>query len=272
MSSTPNDEVRRPFRRYRSRTPEITALFWIMKVVVSVAGGLLAALISGSLGLGITTMLVTTAVAVTMLIQFAAARYLPWLYWLTTVMIGIFGVLAVDNLTDTFEVPPGAAAIALALLLVATFIAWYATEKTLSIHTVDTTRRETFYWLAVLLTFALGTAAERFGFAVLGLGYGSMAVAAAALTVLLSAGHRFARLGAETMFWLAYAITQPLGAALSDLLTRPRDTGGLGFGVVAVSGAVLAVFVVAVAYTGVTHRDDPSLHYATRHVRPRSEW
>lgn len=267
MSGTRQEKVRRPFRRYRSRTPTITALFWVIKLAVSMAGALLAGLASGSFGLGITTMLTITAQAVVILVQFAVARYVAWLYWLTVSVMSLFGVLIVDNLTDTFEVPPDAATVVLTVLLIGAFVGWYRTEKTLSIHTIDTARRETFYWLVVLLTFALGTAVERLGFSALGLAYATMAVLCLALVAAAWGGNRFTILGSGPAFWLTFASTQPLGVAVADLLTQPRDAGGLGVDMVGATGAVLAVIVLGVAYNGVTHRDDPSLEYATRNIR-----
>jgi len=267
MSGTRQEEVRRPFRRYRSRTPTITTLFWLIKLAVSMAGALLAGLASDSFGLGITTMLTITAQTVVILVQFAVARYVAWLYWLTVGVTSLFGVLIVDNLTDTFEVPPDAAVVVLAVLLIGAFVGWYRTEQTLSIHTVDTARRETFYWLVVSLTFALGTAVERLGFEALGLAYTTVAVPCLALAVAAWAGNRFTILGSGLAFWLAFASTQPLGVAVADLLAQPRDVGGLGADTAGVTCAVLTVIVAGVAYNGVTHRDDPSLEYATRSIQ-----
>jgi uncharacterized membrane-anchored protein len=267
MSGTRPEELRRPFRRYRSRTPTITSLFWVIKVAVSMAGTLLGGLANDRLGLGITTMLTTTAAAVVILVQFAVARYVAGLYWLAVVVTSLFGVLIVGNLTDTFEVAPDVEVVVLTMLLIGAFIGWYLTEKTLSIHTVDTARRETFYWLVVLLTFALGTAVARLGSAALGLSYSMMALLCLVPAAVAWAGNRFAVLSYDLAFWLAYASTQPLGIAFADLLTQPRDSGGLNIDAAGVIGAVLAVILLAVAYNGTTHRDDPSLEYATRNIR-----
>jgi uncharacterized membrane-anchored protein len=267
MSSTPQDDVQRPFRRYLSKTPEISAFFWIVKVLASAAGAPVADLLSDTvhLGIGITTMLVTTAVTVAVLIQLSVARYVLGLFWLVVVLISVLGSLITDNLTGILDVPLGAAVIAEAALLTGIFAAWFATEKTLSIHTIDTGRREAFYWLAVLLTFALGTATERL--AAPALGTGRTALACAVVLLAVGIGGRLARVTALIMFWVAYVVTQPLGVAAAGLLSEPRNTGGLGVGDAGTSVAVLGAIVVVVRYVSVTHRDDPSLERATRHLR-----
>jgi uncharacterized membrane-anchored protein len=198
-------------------------------------------------------MLVATAATALMLIQFAAARYVAGLYWVAVVLISVMGSLVVDNLTDILEVPLGVAVIASAALLAGTFVVWFAVERTLSIHTIDTARREAFYWLAVLLTFVLGTAAERLAVPPVS--------AVAGLVVLLVAGLGSRVRGVPTLipFWLAYLVTQPLGVAVSNLLSEPRDAGGLQVGVAGTSAGILAAVVALVRYVSVTHRDDPSL-------------
>ena len=260
MSSTRQDDVQRPLRRYLSKTPEISVFFWIIKVLASAAGDPVADLLGTTAGLGvaITTMVVATATTVVVLIQFSVARYLSGLYWLTVVLISVMGSLVVDNLTDILEVPLGAAVIATAALLAGTFVVWFAVEKTLSIHTVDTARRETFYWLAVLLTFVLGTAAERLAVPSAGPG--------AWLVTLLVAGlvSRVRAVPALVPFWLAYLATQPLGVAASNLLSEPRDAGGLQIGAAGTGAGILAAVAVVVRYMSVSHRDDPALDNARR--------
>jgi uncharacterized membrane-anchored protein len=268
MSSAWPEEMQRPFRRYLSKVPEVTVLFWIIKILASTAGGPVADLLSSTLdlGLGITTMLVTTVLAVVLVVQVAAVRYVPWLYWLAVVLISIFGALVADNLVDILAVPLAAAAIALAVLLAGTFAVWRAVERTLSIHTIDTPSREAFYWLAAALTFALGTAAAGLGTGALGLGYGTVAVTCAVLIAAVAAGHRFLGLSGPVAFWIAYVLTQPLGVSLGDLLAQPADAGGRGLGVATTGAAVLAAIVAAVAWLSITHRDQPSLDNATRRI------
>jgi uncharacterized membrane-anchored protein len=263
MSSNGPEDVVRPFRRYRSKTPEVTVFFWIVKVLASVAGGVIADLLTTTLGLGlgVTTMLVATAVAAVMLVVFATARFVPRLYWLAVVLISVAGSLLVDNLTEILEVPLGAAVIALAVLLIGTLAVWFATERTLSIHTIDTTRREAFYWLAIALTFALGTAVQRFA-----AGYDSIILTCAAVLVVAWLGRRLAVVGNLIAFWVSYTATQPLGIALGSLLSEPRALGGLGVGTAGTAAVVLLAIAAVAGYLSTTHRDDPSLDNATQHV------
>jgi uncharacterized membrane-anchored protein len=258
VSSARPEEVQRPFRRYLSKTPEISVFFWVIKVLASAAGEPVADLLgtTAGLGLGTTTMLVATATTVVLLIQFSAARHVPWLYWCATVLISVMAGLVVDNLTETLEVPLDVTVIAAGALLVGTFAVWFAVEKTLSIHTVDTARREAFYWLAVLLTFVLGAAAERLAAPSVGAVYSLVALLVAGL------GSRIRRMPALIPFWSAYLLTQPLGVAASRLLSEPRADGGLQIGVAGTNAAILAGLAALVRYESVSHRDDPSLDSA----------
>lgn len=252
------EDLQRPFRRYLSQVPEVTALFWLIKILATPVGSTVVDYCTGLLGLGITTMLVATPLAVLLVVQLAVGRYIPWLYWLIVLLISVFGILVTDNLTDIFDVPPATATGAFALMLAATFAAWYATERTLSIHTIDTPRREAFYWLAVLFTFALGAAASDAYGESLGLGYGGAVTLLAAALVAVWAAHRFLRLSGVLAFWIAYVLTYPLGAAVSDRLAQPTN-GGLAFGQAATTAGLLMTIVVVVAYLTISHRDEPSL-------------
>jgi uncharacterized membrane-anchored protein len=239
----------RPYRRLLSKTPEISAFFWIIKILASAAGDPVADLLgtSAGLGVGITTMLVATAATVVMLVQFSAARHVPGLYWLAVVLISVMSSLLADNLTDILEVPLGVTVIAATALLAVTFAAWFASERARSIHTV---RRETFYWLAVLLTFVLGTAAERL------IARPATVVAGLAVLLVAALGSRVRGVPAPIPFWPAYLATQPLGVALSTLLSAPHDAGGLQIGVAGTSAVVLAAIVALVRCASATRRDD----------------
>ena len=267
MRSAWEDDPQRPFRRYLSKVPEVTAFFWIVKLLVSAAGEPVTDLLSTTLGIGltITTMLMSTLLAVVLLVQISVPRYVPWLYWLAVVLSGLAGTLLTDNLVDIFDVPPVGAAITFAGLLLGAFALWHATERTLSIHTVDTPRREAFYWLAVFFTFAFGTAAGGLG----GFPYGVVALACATLLVGAGLAYRFLRLGGVLAFWSAFVVTQPLGIAIGELLAQPAGAGGLGLGAATTSAATLTAVVAAVAYLSASHRDQPSLDNATRHVTAR---
>ena len=162
--------------------------------------------------------------------QFRVRRYVPGIYWLAVVLISIVGTLITDNLTDNFGVSLVTTTIVFSVVLAATFAAWYASERTLSIHTIVTTRREAFYWLTVLFTFALGTAAGDLTAERLAIGYWQSALLFGALIAVVYVAHLRLGLNAILAFWIAYILTRPLGASIGDYLSQPRADGGLGLG------------------------------------------
>jgi uncharacterized membrane-anchored protein len=182
-------------------------------------------------------------------------KYVPAIYWLTVVLISVVGTLITDNLTDNLGISLVTTTIVFGIALAVTFLAWYATEKTLSIHSIVTIRREAFYWLAILFTFALGTAAgdltaERFG-----IGYLVSALLFAGLIAAVAFAHDRWKLNAIWAFWIAYILTRPLGASLGDYLSQPRDKGGLSLGTVGTSALFLVLILSLVVYLTVTRRD-----------------
>ena len=179
---------------------------------------------------------------------------MPWAYWSAVVMVSVVGTLLTDNLIDTFGVPLETTTIACTVILAIIFAAWYASERTLSIHTVITTRREVFYWLAVLGTFALGTAAGDYVSEALGVGYLTTGIVFGAVIAVIAIGHFAFKMNAILAFWLAYIFTRPLGASLGDLLSQPTDYGGMGFGTTTTSLMFLAVIASIVVYMTVMRR------------------
>src|ERR1700712_5143417 len=175
-------------RQLLNKVPEITIYFWIIKVLCTTVGESAADFLNVNLNFGLTgTSLVTGVLLVVALaVQFAASRYTASRYWVTVTLVSVFGTLVTDNLTDNLDVPLETSTIVFSVLLAATFIAWYASEKTLSIHSIVTRRREGFYWLAILVTFALGTATGDLMAEVLGLGYLVTGTIVAALIALLA--------------------------------------------------------------------------------------
>jgi uncharacterized membrane-anchored protein len=267
MTSEWRTEVRRPFRRFLSKVPEVTIFFWIIKILATTVGETFADFLSDTLGLGLTltTVVMSVALAAVLFFQFKTTRYVPALYWLVVVLISIVGTLITDNLVDNLGVPLEVTTVVFAAALAATFGAWYATEKTLSIHAIDTPRREAFYWLAILFTFALGTAAGDLAAESLGLGYAMAAVIFAALIAAVAVAHRYFGLGAVLAFWIAYILTRPLGASLGDLLSQAPGDGGLGWGTVLTSGVFLVTILGVVSYLNVTKRDQLTLEEAPEH-------
>jgi uncharacterized membrane-anchored protein len=181
-------------------------------------------------------------------LQFAQKRYIPWSYWLAVVMISVVGTLVTDNLVDNFGVRLITTTWVFALALAVTFAVWFAAERSLSIHAIFTTRREAFYWLAILFTFALGTAAGDLVSEQFGLGY--LATGVLFLMIIASLGFGYAFLGLDPIlgFWLAYIFTRPLGASIGDFLSQPGDYGGIGLGTIVTSALFLGTIILVVAY------------------------
>ncbi|MEO5610866.1 MAG: hypothetical protein ABIQ61_03075 [Ornithinibacter sp.] len=230
--------------RLLNRVPEVTLYFWIIKILATTVGETAADFLNATMGFGLTgTSVVMTALLVVVLVaQFRARRYVPPTYWTAVVLISVVGTLITDNLTDVAGVPLPVTTAVFALALVGVFLAWYAKEGTLSIHTIFTARREAFYWLAILVTFALGTAAGDLVAETFAIGYAVSAALFAALIALTYAAHRSLGLAAVPAFWIAYVLTRPLGASMGDLLAQARVDGGLGLGTTVTSG----IFLVAI--------------------------
>jgi uncharacterized membrane-anchored protein len=187
--------------------------------------------------------------------QFRARRYVPPVYWATVVLISVVGTLITDNLTDNLGVPLELTTAVFTVALALTFAAWYQVERTLSIHSIVTRRREAFYWLAILFTFALGTAAGDLVAERLGVGYWWSALLFAVLIGAVAASHLVFGANAILTFWIAYVLTRPLGASLGDGFSQPTADGGLGLGTTLTSVIFLVTILVVVAYLSVTKRD-----------------
>lgn len=241
-------------REMLNKVPEVTAVFWIIKVLATTVGETFADYLNVTLGLGLTLTSVVMAVllAIALVAQFRLRRYLPAVYWLAIVLISVVGTLITDNLTDNLGVPLPVTAAVFAVLLAATFVAWFAVERTLSIHSIRSTRREGFYWLTVLFTFALGTAAGDLLAERLNLGYVLSLVVFAAAIAVVAFLYYVVKLNAVVAFWIAYILTRPLGASTGDLLSQPVADGGLGLGTTGTS--VLFLVVILALVTGLSLR------------------
>lgn len=240
-----------------NRVPRITADFWLVKLLAVTMGETAADYLAVNLGLGLsaTSWIMTVILAVFIFLQFRQRRYVPWAYWAAVVMISVVGTLITDNLVDNFGVPLETTTIVFTLMLAATFAIWYWSERTLSIHTVVTTRREIFYWLAILFTFSLGTAAGDLVAEHFELGYLATGLLFAGIVGIFGVAYL---LGANAIltFWLAYIFTRPLGASFGDLLAQPIEYGGLGFGTIVTSVLFLACIIVTVIFMMVARRNE----------------
>lgn len=231
-----------------NKVPEITLAFWIIKILSTTVGetGADFLAVNAGWGQGPTRMVMATLLAVALVVQLRTRRYTPWAYWLTVVLVSVVGTQVTDLLTDGLDVSLYVSTAAFALTLVAIFAVWYRVERTLSVHDIVTPRRELFYWLAILCTFALGTAAGDLATEALGLGFVWGAVAFGALIAVSYAAWRIGG-NAVLTFWLAYILTRPFGATLGDLLTQAKTYGGLGVGAMWTSALFLTVIVALVA-------------------------
>ncbi|OLV19604.1 COG4705 family protein [Deinococcus marmoris] len=244
-----------------SKVPEVTAFFWIIKVLATTVGETAADYLNTNLNLGLTgTSLIMGALLIAVLIvQFRLKKYVPGVYWLAIVLISVVGTLITDNLTDNFGVSLWTSSAIFAAALAATFTAWYLRERTLSIHSIFTARREAFYWLAVLFTFALGTATGDLLAEKLALGYSNSVLLFAGVIALTALAHVYLKLGSILTFWIIYILTRPLGASIGDFLSQARADGGLGLGTTVTSFIFLAAILAVVSYLGVTRRNQVAL-------------
>jgi uncharacterized membrane-anchored protein len=247
------------FRRDRlNKVPEVTVYFWFIKVLCTTVGETAADYLNDNLGMGLTktTYIMGTLLIASLIFQFKLKKYVPGIYWLTVVLISVVGTLITDNLTDNLNVPLQTTTVIFAVALAATFMAWYASERTLSIHSIFTIRREAFYWLTILFTFALGTAAGDLTAEKLNVGYWRSALLFAAVIAVVAFAHKALGLNAVLSFWIAYVLTRPLGASIGDYLSQATADGGLGLGPNKTSFIFLAAILGLVVFLTVSKRDE----------------
>lgn len=237
-----------------NRVPRVTVAFWIIKLLAVTVGETAADYLALNLGYGLstTTWFMSVILAIVLVIQFAQRRYVPWAYWLAVVMISIVGTLITDNMVDNLHIALQVSTTFFSVVLAATFAIWYGVERTLSIHTIFTTRREIFYWLAILFTFSLGTAAGDLVAEHFELGYLVSGLMFAALVIAIGIAYFTLELNGVLAFWLAYILTRPVGASLGDLLSQPAEYGGFGLGTVVTSWVFLGTIALVVLYMTVT--------------------
>ena len=244
-------------RQMLNKVPQVTFYFWVIKILCTTVGETAADFLNESLNLGLTGTSVVMGVLliITLFFQFRSAKYVPGIYWLAVVLISIVGTLITDNLTDNLGVSLEITTAVFAIALAITFVIWYAVEKTLSVHKINTLRREAFYWLAILFTFALGTAAGDLLAESFKLGYLLSAGIFTGLIAMVFLTYKFLNLNAVLAFWIAYILTRPLGASIGDFLSQSHADGGLQFGTVVTSVIFLAAILVTVIYLARTKKD-----------------
>ena len=261
-------------QRIMSKAPEVTLLFWIVKILTTGMGESVSDFLVRAINPEIAVAIGFAAFAGALTLQFKAANYNAWIYWFAVSMVAVFGTMAADVLHIGFGIPYIVSTIFFALALAVVFVLWYAVEGTLSIHSIDTTRREAFYWLTVVTTFALGTAAGDMTASTLGLGYFTSGMLFATLIVIVAVVHFIVKGSAESehhrqsknavvAFWLAYILTRPLGASFADWFGKSPLIGGLGWGDGTVSILLAVLILIFVAYLSITRMDvDRSRHAA----------
>jgi uncharacterized membrane-anchored protein len=255
-----------PTRKLLNKVPEITFYFWVIKIMCTTVGETAADYLNENLGFGLskTTYVTGALLAVLLIVQFRLRRYVPFAYWAVVVVISVFGTLITDNMSDHYNVALTTSTPIFAVILAVVFASWYAVERTLSIHTIVTTRREAFYWLAILFTFALGTAAGDLLAEKADLGYAiSIAIFAGAIALVVFA-HYVLKLNAVLSFWLAYILTRPLGASIGDEMSQnSHKYGGLGLGTTGTSYIFLGCILTLVVFLTLTRKDQtPALEAA----------
>jgi uncharacterized membrane-anchored protein len=248
-----------------NKVPRVTADFWLIKLLAVTVGETAADYMNLDLGFGLSTTswILTGFLVVALVLQFTQRKYIPWVYWVAVVLISVVGTLVTDNLVDNFGVPLETTTIVFTAALAATFAVWYAVERTLSIHTIYTTRREAFYWLAILFTFALGTSAGDWVAEGFGLGYLVTGLLFGAIIATIALAYYMGKLDGILAFWLAYILTRPLGASFGDLFSQPPEYGGLGFGTIVTSWIFLAGIAGLVIYMTLTAGGEESSAGAT---------
>jgi uncharacterized membrane-anchored protein len=261
------DEASRPVSAMRTaltKVPEVTVLFWVIKVLTTGMGETTSDYLTHRLDPPVAVGIVFLIFAASLVAQFAVRRYLAGVYWFAVVMVSVFGTMAADVLHVGLHIPYAVSTVFYAVVLTIIFVVWYAMEKTLSIHSINTPRREFFYWATVLATFALGTAAGDLTASTFKLGYLTSGVIFAVIIAIPAIAHRAVGMNAIFAFWFAYITTRPLGASFADWMGVPPNRGGLDWGTGPVSivlGVIIAVLVTVLAVGTRAPRTDPS--YAT---------
>jgi len=237
------------------RVPQIGVMFWLIKGLSTAMGESTSDYLVHSMAPELAVLLGFAAFLAALVVQFRVARYAPWAYWSAVVMVGIFGTMAADVVHVALGIPYVASTAFYAVVLAAVFVVWRKMEGTLSIHSINTPRRECFYWATVVATFAMGTALGDLTAYTLHLGYFPSALLFGGLIVVPAVGYRFFHWNSVFSFWFAYVLTRPLGASLADGLGKPKTASGIGLGAGPLVLVFLAVIALLVLYLSMTGAD-----------------
>jgi len=240
------------------RVPQITVFFWVIKLFSTALGEATSDYLVHRFNPYVAVVVGFTAFIVAIVLQFSKHRYIAWVYWLAVTMVAIFGTMAADVLHVGLGIPYVVSAAFFLVALIVVFAVWYVSEKSLSIHSIYSTRRELFYWAAILTTFALGTATGDLTAYTLHLGFLISGIVFATLFALPALAYWLFNINGILAFWFAYIMTRPLGASFADWAGKPKDAGGIGLGSGQVSLVLAIIMIALVVYISITHIDDRS--------------
>ena len=240
-----------------NKVPEITLFFWIIKILATTVGETAADFLSETLKLGLTptSIVMSALLLIVLIIQLRSEKYIPAIYWLAVVLLSVVGTLISDNLVDNLGVSLTTSSILFGSALALVFVWWYLSEKTLSVHSIITTKKELFYWAAILFTFSLGTSAGDLVAESSGIGYAYSALLFAAIIGLVFLAHYYLKMNSILSFWIAYILTRPLGASTGDLLSQQVSDGGIGLGTTVTSTIFLFTILSLVVYLSIKQKE-----------------
>ncbi|GFZ31116.1 membrane protein [Clostridium zeae] len=238
-----------------NKVPEITIFFWIIKVLTTGMGEVASDYFVNHIDPVIAVSIAGGCLAVSLVLQFSVRRYVPWIYWLNVVMVSIFGTMAADVVHVGFGIPYVISTMFFIVTLGIIFGIWYFSEKTLSIHSIYTRKREFFYWAVILTTFALGTAAGDMTASTMNLGYFFSGILFAIIIAIPAIAYWVFRINEVFTFWFAYIVTRPLGASFADWMGVSHERGGLGLGTGSVSLVLTIIILALVGYMAITNKD-----------------
>lgn len=240
-----------------NKVPEVTFYFWLIKIMCTTVGETAADYLNvdWDFGLTATSLVMSALLAIFLVMQVRHKKYEPWLYWIVVVLISVVGTLITDNLVDNYGVALETTTLVFGFALMATFVVWCQSEKTLAISSIFTRKRELFYWLAILFTFALGTAAGDWVAETLALGYALSTIIFAGMIGVVAIAHYGFKVNAVLVFWIAYILTRPLGASFADFLSQPVASGGLALGAALTNAVFLMAIISLVVYLTVNQKN-----------------
>jgi uncharacterized membrane-anchored protein len=242
-------------RQMLNKVPEITIFFWIIKVLTTGMGEVASDYLANHINPVIAVALAGICLVASLVMQFSVRRYVAWIYWLNVIMVSIFGTMAADVLHVGFGISYLVSTTFFVVVLAIIFATWYASEKTLSIHSIYTRHREAFYWATILTTFALGTAVGDMTATTMHLGYFFSGVMFALVIAIPALAYWLFDMNEIFTFWFAYVVTRPLGASFADWMGVSHDRGGLGLGTGSVSLGLTIIILGLVGYMAITHKD-----------------